>query len=177
VEYGLRADALWLDQATAALPLRSADCKLSAILLRYADSLLAAAPGGVRFVELAHHAITRALSSGTVSVAKAAAHLGISARTFQRRLRSVKTSHRDLLDQTRYDLASAYLSDPSVSITALSFMLDFADVSAFTRAFKRWSGLTPTAFRQRYGSRARGAAAAMAAKCARERQKSRHATA
>ncbi|MGD0528526.1 MAG: helix-turn-helix transcriptional regulator, partial [Polyangiaceae bacterium] len=166
--------AFWLDRKTAGLALRGADSKLSAVLLRYADTLLAAVPGGAGFVALAHDAVTRALSGGTVSVAKAAARLGMSTRTFQRRLRSARTSHRDLLDQTRYDLASAYLSDPSVSITQLSFMLEFADVSAFTRAFKRWSGLTPSAFRKRYGSRAKGAAAAMAARRAQERRKARH---
>jgi len=173
VEYGLGADSVWLDRATAALPLRSSDSKLSAILLRYADSLLAAIPGGTGFVGRAHDAITRELSAGGISVAKAAGRLGMSARTFQRRLKSARTSHRDLLDETRYDLASAYLSDPTVSITQLSFMLDFADVSAFTRAFKRWSGLTPSAFRERHGSRAPGTAATVAARCARGRCKSR----
>ena len=173
VEYGLRGDTVWLDRPTAALPLRSSDSKLSAVLGRYADSLLATAPGGTGFVGLAHDAITRELSAGGVSVAKAAGRLGMSARTFQRRLKGARTSHRHLLDETRYDLASAYLSDPSVSITQLSFMLDFADVSAFTRAFKRWSGLTPSAFRERHGNRTPGTAAAVATRCGRHRCTSR----
>jgi AraC-like DNA-binding protein len=162
VEYGLRSDHMWIDRATATLPFRSADSKLSAILLRYADSLLAAVPSQDGFVGQAHHAITGELAGGAISVARGAARLGMSARTFQRKLKEHHTSHRELLDETRYDLASAYLSDPSVSITQLTFILGFADVSAFTRAFKRWSGTTPSAFRRQHAakpSRATGAKA------------------
>jgi AraC-like DNA-binding protein len=172
VEYGLGADHVWLDRETAALPLRASDSRLSAILLRYADSLLAAVPKPTGFVGLAHNAIVHELSAGRVSVAKGAAHLGMSARTFQRRLRSHNLSHRQLLDETRFDLASAYLSDPKTSITEISIMLEFADVSAFTRAFKRWSGMTPSEFRRRQSGRA-AEAVVLAARHGHDRTKRR----
>jgi AraC-like DNA-binding protein len=161
VEYDRPADDVWIDRKTAALPLRSSDSRLSAVLIRYADSLLAKIPDRTGFVALARRAIAGALAAGGVSVAKGAARLGMSARTFQRRLASHRTSHHRLLDETRYDLASAYLCDPTISITQLTFMLDFADVSAFTRAFKRWSGMTPSEFRRRHVKE--GASSAMAA--------------
>jgi AraC-like DNA-binding protein len=174
VEYGGRADHLWLDRETAALPLRASDSKLSAILLRYADSLLVAVPDHAGFVSRAHHAVAHELSRGHASVARGAARLGMSARTLQRRLRSHHTSHRQLLDDTRFDLASAYLCDPSVSITEMSFLLDFADVSAFTRAFKRWSGMTPSEFRSKHARRSPGVSLAMAVKRGRDRARSRN---
>jgi AraC-like DNA-binding protein len=150
VEYDLPADEVWIDRKTAALPLRSSDSRLSAVLIRYADSLLGKIPDRTGFVAMARRAIAGELAAGSVAVAKGAARLGMSARTFQRRLASHRTSHHRLLDETRYDLASAYLCDHSISITQLTFMLDFADVSAFTRAFKRWSGMTPSEFRRRH---------------------------
>jgi AraC-like DNA-binding protein len=172
VEYGHGPDHMWFDRDTAALPLRASDSRLSAILLRYADSLLPAS-SGAGFVGMAHNAIVHELSTGSVSVAKGAARLGMSARTLQRRLRSHHVSHRQLLDESRFDLASAYLCDPSTSITQISIMLEFADVSAFTRAFKRWSGMTPSEFRRRHGSRAPGTSEALAARCGHDRTKSR----
>jgi len=164
VEYDLPADELWIDRKTAALPLRSSDSKLSTILIRYADSLLASVPDRTGFVAQARRAIAGELAAGGVSVAKGAARLGMSARTFQRRLAGNRTSHQRLLDETRYDLASAYLCDPTISVTQLTFMLDFADVSAFTRAFKRWSGMTPSEFRRRHVRQGRESTAMAAAR-------------
>ena len=173
VEYGRGGDQMWLDRETAALPMRASDSRLSGILLRYADSLLPAVSRDAGFVGIAHNAIVHELSTGSVSVAKGAARLGMSARTLQRRLRSHHTSHRQLLDETRFDLATFYLSDPKISITEMSIMLEFADLSAFTRAFKRWSGMTPSEFRRRHKTRAPGVCVELAARRGRDRTKSR----
>jgi AraC-like DNA-binding protein len=55
-----------------------------------------------------------------------------------------------VVDGTRYELALRYLDDPGQSVTEITFLLGFSEQSAFTRAFKRWSGKAPTAYRAEY---------------------------
>jgi AraC-like DNA-binding protein len=73
----------------------------------------------------------------------------MSARTLRRRLQEAGTSYREVLDATRCELARRYLSDASLPVGAVSFMLGFAEPSTFHRAFKRWTGMTPAQFRKR----------------------------
>jgi AraC-like DNA-binding protein len=152
VEFGATAGQMWIDQDTASLPMAGADSRLSRVLLRYADTLLATAPRSSGLLELAHNAVAKELAAGRVSIAGAAARLGMSGRTLQRRLESLGTSHRELLDQTRFELAGAYLREPSTSVTSLAFVLGFSNVSGFTRAFKRWSGTSASVFREAHAT-------------------------
>ena len=66
---------------------------------------------------------------------------------FRKRLSELGLTYQKLLDQTRHELAQRYLDDPSKSVTEITFLLGFSEQSAFTRAFKRWSGIAPTAYR------------------------------
>jgi AraC-like DNA-binding protein len=71
----------------------------------------------------------------------------MSRRTLQRRLAEADTSYLRLVDETRKDLALRYIDDATRSITDVAFTLGFSQQSAFTRAFKRWTGLNPTEYR------------------------------
>jgi AraC-like DNA-binding protein len=93
------------------------------------------------------HAVLIEQLTGTVSPATVAASLGMSSRSLQRRLKDVGTSYATLLDETRRDLACSYLRRETYSITEIAFLLGFDDSSAFARAFRRWIGKTPSAFR------------------------------
>jgi AraC-like DNA-binding protein len=72
----------------------------------------------------------------------------MSVRTLNRMLAGEGTSYRHLLDQLRHELASRHLANPHISIGEVAFLLGFSELSAFYRAFKRWSGRTPAEFRQ-----------------------------
>jgi AraC-like DNA-binding protein len=91
--------------------------------------------------------VLRELTSGPPTAAWVATELALSQRSFQRRLSELGLTYQELLDQTRHDLARRYLDDPSKSVTEITFLLGFSEQSAFTRAFKRWSGIAPTAYR------------------------------
>ncbi|HUS24757.1 MAG TPA: AraC family transcriptional regulator ligand-binding domain-containing protein [Candidatus Binatia bacterium] len=78
-----------------------------------------------------------------------AAHLGLGARTLQRRLRDESQSFADVLGRVRYRLAVSYLEQPQADLEAVSEKLGFSDRRSFTRAFTRWSGVSPSAFRKR----------------------------
>jgi len=89
------------------------------------------------------------LPSGECGKARVAASLGMSTSTLQQRLIDRGTSFHELLNDVRRELACGYLRQPGVSVTEITFLLGFTDVSNFTRAFKRWTGTSPTRFRQR----------------------------
>lgn len=88
------------------------------------------------------------LTSGEPSEINLASAMGMSSRTLQRKLADDGMTYRNLLEKTRYDLALRYLDDPARSVTDITFLLGFSEQSAFTRAFKRWNGKAPTAYRE-----------------------------
>jgi AraC-like DNA-binding protein len=92
------------------------------------------------------------LPRGEPSQAQVAQQLHCSVRTLQRRLSSQDTSFTDLLDGTRRALALAHLANPGCSISEVAYLLGFADTSNFTRAFRRWTGHSPTEHRRASGS-------------------------
>jgi len=78
---------------------------------------------------------------GTASVI--AGQLGMHERTLHRHLRAEGTNFREILEEVRYDLARQLLTDSSMPLPDIAAALDYADATAFSRAFKRWSGLAP----------------------------------
>ncbi len=105
-------------------------------------------------------AIIDALPSGLPSQRAVARQLNLSGRTLQRRLAAQATSFSDVRTRARRNLAQAYVADPHIPVAEISFMLGFSEVSAFTRAFKQWTGLPPATFRARHlgaGGQANGA--------------------
>jgi AraC-like DNA-binding protein len=76
-----------------------------------------------------------------------AALFGLHNRTLNRRLRADGTSFKALLDETRYRIARQLLRDTRLPMQELAITLGYADVTAFTRAFRRWSGVSPAAWR------------------------------
>ncbi len=94
-------------------------------------------------------AVLEGLSDGVPTQDETAACLHVSPRTLQRKLAEAGTSYQQLLDRTRRDLALRYVEDPQRSLTDITFALGFAGPSSFTRAFRRWAGTSPSAYRSR----------------------------
>jgi AraC-like DNA-binding protein len=93
-------------------------------------------------------AIIDMLPSGGVADEKVAAQLNMSVRSLQRRLKEVGTTFRTLLETVRKDLAATYVCDPDIELVEVAFLLGFSDQSAFSRAFKRWTGKSPSEARK-----------------------------
>ena len=80
-----------------------------------------------------------------------AAHLQINIRTLQRYLTIEKTTYEQLVDDCRRDLAEDLIKTTNFKIEEISTQLGYSEVSAFSRAFKRWKSISPRSFRlQRY---------------------------
>jgi len=72
----------------------------------------------------------------------------MSLRSLQRRLNDEGTSYKDLLDETRRELASHYMAESHRSINEITYLLGFSEPSNFSRAFRRWTGCSPSAYRE-----------------------------
>lgn len=133
--------------AWQALPLIQPNPAMRQMMDRLAARQLAALRQGDDLVTRARGLIARQLSEGTVELAALAKQLNVSARSFQRLLQEQELSFTQLVDEVRRELAESYLAEPNFDLTDIAFLLGFSEQSAFQRAFKRWTGKTPAAFR------------------------------
>jgi len=92
--------------------------------------------------------IRDALPSGIPSIHHIAEHMGMSNRTLTRRLSEAGVSYRDLIKKTQEGVSKHLLKRSSRSIAEIAFETGFSEQSAFNRAFKRWTGLSPVEFRK-----------------------------
>ncbi len=95
--------------------------------------------------------IASLLASGRGDVAMIAAALGMSERSLQRKLGRQGTSFRELQERVRQSLAINYLREMQFRLTDVAEMLGYADLSVFSRSFKRWFGMSPKQWRTSAG--------------------------
>jgi AraC-like DNA-binding protein len=107
-----------------------------------AERRLAATPASVSGRVRAE--LEAAMVSGSVDAPGVAKRLGMSERSLRRALADEGTSFRDMLEAARRDKAAELLRRSGTSVTDVAFLLGFSEVSAFTRAFRRWFGVPPT---------------------------------
>ncbi len=88
------------------------------------------------------------MPSGNVSVDQVASELGMNSRKLQRILQKKGTTFLSLLNETRMDIAKQYIRDKQIDLTEVAFLLGFAELSTFSRSFKRWTGKSPIQFRK-----------------------------
>jgi len=91
--------------------------------------------------------IVEGLSAHSITKARVADKLCMSSRSLQLKLASKGTSFQEILDSTRQNLALGYLEQSIMTITEAAYLTGFSDVSNFTRAFRRWTGQSPSEFR------------------------------
>ncbi|MFY0533849.1 helix-turn-helix transcriptional regulator [Nannocystis pusilla] len=95
--------------------------------------------------------VVRALPGELPSLEATAKALATSTRTLQRALQAEGTTFQALVDEVRRDLSLGYLREGQRTVSEIAFLLGFTEVATFTRAFRRWTGSAPSAWRQREG--------------------------
>ncbi len=90
------------------------------------------------------------LPSGDCNKEKVARRLNMGERTLQGKLSERDTSYRILLNETRRELAEQYISQGLRSVSEVAYLLGFSDYSSFSRAFRAWTGSSPSEYRNRY---------------------------
>lgn len=146
VHFGQRTNAVVFRDQDLDRPMPGGDL---ARLTRLRDELvrIAGGTGGVGFLDRVRGEVRSRLPDGTAGVEEVAEALGLARWTLQRRLADCGVSYSDLVDGVRYDLACLHLRHPHVAVAEIGFMLGYSEVSAFSRAFRRWAGMSPQAYR------------------------------
>jgi AraC-like DNA-binding protein len=148
IEFGANSDEIILPKATAVVPLVNADTHLNTLLTAYAEDALAhRASHAAHIRSKVETAIAPLLPHGKATVSEVARELGISQRTLARLLSAEGFTFSAILQQFRLDLAKAYITHRDLSISQIAWLLGYGEVSAFTNAFRRWTGTTPREMR------------------------------
>ena len=148
VEFGADRDEFALNPDVRELPLIHADTHLNDLLLKYCEAALADRRGDMsQFRTRVENEISSLLPHGRVLVEDVARNIGMSERTLARKLSDEGLNFTEILQQLRRDLAVRYLDDRKLHVSKIAWLLGFNEVSAFTHAFKRWTGKTPRRMR------------------------------
>src|SRR5262245_50194870 len=142
IEFGAAVDEISFPKRIRDLPLVDADPHLNELLIRYCEE---AHEPGLRgsFRASVENTIVPLLPHGKARAGEIARRLGVSQRTFARRLSVEGLTFSSLLESLRFDLAKRYLAEETLSISELAWLLGYQEVGAFSHAFKRWTGKTP----------------------------------
>lgn len=147
IQFNADEDCMVVRSAEVDTVCKREDNYLAKLLRQHAETLLSqleqtqTLSGKVQTLLIEH------LPKGEADIERIAATLCMSRWTLNRRLKEENTSYQQLLEQTRKQMAQDYLKQ-NLTITEVAFMLGFSEPSAFNRAFKRWAGEAPGAYRQ-----------------------------
>jgi AraC-like DNA-binding protein len=140
-ETALVFESHWLDRPMPAIdPLRRRQIEAKA-RARHADSL-------ADFPTVVRHLLRKELVSGELSMDRVAAVLGMHRRTLDRRLKQHGALYGDLLESVKRDVARQLLRDTGLQIQQIAESLRYASAANFSTAFRRWTGVTPSAYRR-----------------------------
>jgi len=153
VRFGAARNEIVFDSRFLDTPLTKADPDLAAYFQRHTEVLLRRCTRPQSVAERLEAVLVEDLARGSPTLETSAARLGMSARTLRRRLLEEGTRFQDVLVRARCSLAKRYLVEPKLALGEVAFLLGFSEPSAFHRAFKRWTGQTPLAFRGHAGQR------------------------
>lgn len=146
--YGARHGRMVFSHGDWQAPQVGANPRLRAALEAHALELQREEDRALAFGGRVRAVVAQVLRDGEPRIGEVAQRLGMTARTLQRRLQDEALGFTALVDEVRLAMARRYLADPSLSIAEVSFALGYSEPSAFTRAFKRWSGRAPAEYRE-----------------------------
>ncbi|MBX7101424.1 MAG: AraC family transcriptional regulator [Myxococcaceae bacterium] len=154
LEFDAGSNGFELTEAELALRITSADAPLLETLEHQAARRLDETPASLSTAERVRTELVRTLDEG-LSLQSVAARLHLTARTLQRRLGDEGTTFAKLHDAVRSEVGKALVRDPSMGLSEVSFRLGYAELPVFLRAFKRWTGTSPTRWREKSAPLAR----------------------
>ncbi len=149
-EFGADKDEVTFAGKAATLPVVGADRYLNGLLTGYCDAALERhkAPRG-SLLNNVENAIAALLPHAGARLDGVAKKLGVTPRTLRRKLAAEGITFARILEDLRIALAQHYLAEQDLSISRIAWLLGYTEVSAFSHAFRRWTGHTPRADRPR----------------------------
>lgn len=145
IEFGAAVDEITFPASAGRLPIVHADPYLNKLLVKYCEEALAHRARGHESMRVrVEDAMVPLLPHARARATEIARRLGLSQRTLTRRLRSEGLSFSEVLCALRLELANRYLAEQELSISRIAWLLGYQNVAAFSHAFKRWTGRTPS---------------------------------
>ena len=129
------------------VPLRRRDPILRGVLEHQADAIVSSVFPMDRLAFDVRRVLTARMAHGEPQIELVARDLAMSSRTLQRRLSSAGLSYQELLDAVRRETAEKCIAESRLSIGEVAYLVGYSEPAPFHCAFKRWTGLTPQAFR------------------------------
>ncbi len=148
VQFSANRNAIAIHESWLSLPLTGSNRYVFGVLIDRADTLLAEMERNTSLSGRVEAAVLAVLHKGPVAMAAIAGTLGIGKSTLYRRLRDEGTSFERLVDALRHRMALHYLGSRKVSVNETAYLLGFSDPAAFSRAFRRWTGVAPGVHRR-----------------------------
>jgi AraC-like DNA-binding protein len=148
IDFAANSDQILFPTRIGALPVVGADVHLNKLLLQYAHEALSnRAPRRASIRSQVEDQIAQLLPHGKANASEIAGRLRMSRRTLARALSAEGAAFSGVLETLRRALAERYLRERELPIAEIAWLLGYSEISSFTHAFARWTGLTPTAFR------------------------------
>lgn len=154
IEYGCAYAQMNIDARNWKLSVPRADARLHATLREMADTLKLSNNHASTLESAVRARLRVALGNGNVNPRSMARLLGLSERTLQRRLAEIGRSYSDIVEDFRRAEAERLLRDTDVHLTEIAVRLGYTEHTSFTRAFRRWTGLTPSEWKVAAGRHA-----------------------
>jgi AraC-like DNA-binding protein len=145
---GMSSDLLMFSSETLAIPLVTADPKLTAALQPFCDEAAkerGTAKGTLR--SAVENEVEKLLPHGKAKARTVAKALALSVRTLSRKLADEGTTYAEVVDQLRRSLALQYLNEPRMPLSQIAWLLGYEGSTSFNHAFRRWTGQSPSAAR------------------------------
>jgi AraC-like DNA-binding protein len=129
-------------------PVLNANASLFNLFEKHAHDYLQKITGTDTLGYRVRKAITEGLKGEEPKLSSIARHLAMSERSIQMKLKEEGLTYQQLLDEVRKEMALSHLREPYLSTTDIAYLLGFSEPSVFSRAFKKWTGTTPNAYRK-----------------------------
>jgi AraC-like DNA-binding protein len=147
IQFLQRTNAIIFPAAVLAAPMRAPNVALLPLLeQRLTQRMQQNQPDD--FVGVVQQEIRAGMLSGKSSLPATSRRLAMASSTLYRRLRERDIEYSALMRGLRYELALVYLAQPHVPVTEIALLLGYSELSAFSRAFNRWAGVSPVAYRR-----------------------------
>jgi AraC-like DNA-binding protein len=148
VRFGQAITRLAIPMSSLLAPLRQPDPTLLKLMEEQVDAAMAQLPEAGDLAEMARRVVAHLAPRGTPELEQVAHELRLSPRVFYRRLAEQGLNFRALREAALQQVAEMHLRDPRLTLAEVGALVGYSEQSAFSRAFKRWSGLPPLQWRQ-----------------------------
>lgn len=147
VHFNKKEISIFLTKKLVEEKILTSNYKLQRILLEYAEEKSAALKEEKGFVAVVKESVVLLKQTEFPSADRVASHLNMSTRSLQRKLQAEDYNYKKMIEELKKEFAVSYLKRKQLSVSEVAYLLGYADVSSFTRAFKKWFDQTPSEYK------------------------------